>query len=142
MVNVIHAYLGYKFVATQLMDIASLIKEMSGRSKSINASTHCINKPILCSGNNEVHHISEQVLNSLDGQIPHSAQAFCENAFHIGVSNHIKCIAIFFLLGFAVDMTNGITHAQHRIPIIFLLNTFEINRRHIRTQLLKYGPLK
>jgi hypothetical protein len=44
------------------MGIASLIKEMSGRNISVTDPTHCINKAILCSGNNHVNHVSEEVL--------------------------------------------------------------------------------
>lgn len=99
---------------------------MSERSKSINASIQCINKAILSSENNDVYHISEQVLNSLDGEMPHFTQTFCENAFHIGVSDHVKYIPIFFLLVFTVDMTNAITHTRHISDIILLLNTGRI----------------
>jgi hypothetical protein len=48
---------------------------------------------VLCSGHN--NHISEEVLNSLGGQIKkkkrklHSMQAFSEDAFGGGVSSHI-----------------------------------------------------
>jgi hypothetical protein len=38
---------------------------MSGERASVIDSTYYINKEILCPGNNVVHHISEDVLNSL-----------------------------------------------------------------------------
>jgi hypothetical protein len=41
------------------------MKEISGKNTSITDFTHCINKAVLCSGYN--NHISEEVLNSLDG---------------------------------------------------------------------------
>jgi hypothetical protein len=41
---------------------------MSGNSTSVIDSTHCRNKAILCSGNNDVEHIHE-VHNSLDYEI-------------------------------------------------------------------------
>jgi hypothetical protein len=64
---VIRAYLGYNTVAVQkqLVGIASPIKEMSGNSSFVIDSTHCNSKAILCSGNNDVAHIIEKVLNSL-----------------------------------------------------------------------------
>jgi hypothetical protein len=51
------------------MGITSLIKEVSGKTPtSVIGGTYCIIK-ILCQGSNEVDHISEGVLNSLDGQM-------------------------------------------------------------------------
>jgi hypothetical protein len=69
--DAIDAYLCYNIAAIQkqLLGIASLIKGMSGKSTSVIGSTHCIKKAILCSGNNDVDNISEEVLNSLDGLI-------------------------------------------------------------------------
>jgi hypothetical protein len=52
------------FLATTSL---TLILEMPGESKFITEYTYCINKAILCSGNNGVDHSSE-VLNSFDGQ--------------------------------------------------------------------------
>jgi hypothetical protein len=88
---VIHAYLGYNTTALQkqLIGIASLIKEKSGKSISTTDSTHCISKATLCSGNTDVNHISEG-LNNFDKQIKtHSIQAFCGDKFPIGVSSYI-----------------------------------------------------
>jgi hypothetical protein len=64
----IHSYLGCNTVAIQKerMGIASLVKEMSGKSKSLTDSTHFINKAVLCSENDGVDHISEEVLNGVD----------------------------------------------------------------------------
>jgi hypothetical protein len=68
--DVIHLYLGYKIVAFQhLMCSASLIKEMTIKSTSVIDSTYCIVKAVLCSGNNHVDNISEQVLSGLDVHI-------------------------------------------------------------------------
>jgi hypothetical protein len=74
---VIHAYLGYSIIALQkqLIGTALLIKEKSGNSTSITDSTHCISKATLCSGNNDVNHISEG-LNSFDKQIKIGAHPF------------------------------------------------------------------
>jgi hypothetical protein len=49
--DVIHTYLCYNIVAIhkQVMDIASLIKEMSGKSISVINSTQHINLKMLCS---------------------------------------------------------------------------------------------
>jgi hypothetical protein len=44
------------------MGIASLIKEMSGKGKSVTDSTHCFNTEVLCSGSNDVDSIGEEVL--------------------------------------------------------------------------------
>jgi hypothetical protein len=65
--EVIHAYFGYTIVAIQkqLGGTASVIKDVSGKSTSLPDFTHCINNAILCSGSNDVDHISE-VLNRLD----------------------------------------------------------------------------
>jgi hypothetical protein len=67
----IHECLGCNITATptQLMGIASLIKETSGKNICVADSTHCINKAMLCSGGNVVDHISEEILNSLDEHI-------------------------------------------------------------------------
>jgi hypothetical protein len=68
---VIRVYLGYNILPTekQFIRIASLIKEISGKNASAIDITHYNNKAILYSGNNDIDHISEEVLNSLDGQI-------------------------------------------------------------------------
>jgi hypothetical protein len=49
--DVICGCLGYDITAiqNQLMGIASLTKEMSGKSASVTYSKHCINKGISCS---------------------------------------------------------------------------------------------
>jgi hypothetical protein len=59
--NVIHAYLNYSItcIQKQLMDIASLIKKMPGKSAPVTDHTQCINKTILYSEINEADHISE-----------------------------------------------------------------------------------
>jgi hypothetical protein len=56
-------------IQKQLTGIASLIKDMSGKSTSLIGSARFINEAILCSRNNDADHISEEVCNSLDGQI-------------------------------------------------------------------------
>jgi hypothetical protein len=63
---VIHLYLGYNTVAIQkqLMGITSLFKEMSGKSTSVTDSTHFIHKAVLCSGSDDVGHISEEVIST------------------------------------------------------------------------------
>jgi hypothetical protein len=67
--DAIHAYLGYNTaIQQQHMRIASVIKEIPGKSSAAVYFTHRINKTILCKINNDVGHISE-VLNSLDGRI-------------------------------------------------------------------------
>jgi hypothetical protein len=48
------------------MGIASLVKEMSGKSTYISDSTRLINKAVLCSGSDDVDHISEDVLSGVD----------------------------------------------------------------------------
>jgi hypothetical protein len=67
---VIHVHLGCNFVAIQgqHIDMASLNKVMSGRSITVTDSTHCINKAVIVSENNNIDHINE-VLNSIDGNI-------------------------------------------------------------------------
>jgi hypothetical protein len=42
---------------------------MLGKSATAVDSTYCIDKAILCTGSNGIDHISEDILNSLDGQI-------------------------------------------------------------------------
>jgi hypothetical protein len=66
----IHACLDFNIIAiqTQLMSIASLIKEWQGKC-ICNSSTHCINKAILRPRNNELDHVSEEVHNNFNGQI-------------------------------------------------------------------------
>jgi hypothetical protein len=60
---VIHAYLGRNILTVQqLMGIALIITEMSGRSTFIISFVHCTNKAVLCSGN-IVNHIGEEALN-------------------------------------------------------------------------------
>jgi hypothetical protein len=57
------------------MGTASLIKKMPGKSVSVTDFTHCINKAILHSGNNDVNCTSEGVHNSLDEQIRKSVDS-------------------------------------------------------------------
>jgi hypothetical protein len=58
---VIHVYLRYNIVniEEQLMGIALLIEDMSGKSTSVINCTHCIPKAILCSGSIDIDHIRE-----------------------------------------------------------------------------------
>jgi hypothetical protein len=49
------------------MGIASLFKKLSGRSTSVIYYKNCVNKAVLFSGNNYVHHINEEVFDSADG---------------------------------------------------------------------------
>jgi hypothetical protein len=56
-------------MALELMVIASLIREISGKCTSVADSIHCSSKAILCSGSNDVDHIRKEVVSSLDGQI-------------------------------------------------------------------------
>jgi hypothetical protein len=44
------------------MGIASLIMEMSGKTMSAIDPRHCTNEALLCTGNNDVDHIREDVL--------------------------------------------------------------------------------
>jgi hypothetical protein len=64
---VIYAYLVCSIIAIQkqFVGIASLIREMS---RNWISKIDCL-KAFLCSGNNDVSHISEEVRNGLDGQI-------------------------------------------------------------------------
>jgi hypothetical protein len=66
--DVIHAYLDYIIAAIekQLKGVGSLNKDMSGESTSVIDPKHCINKSNLWSGSNDVNHISQAILNSLD----------------------------------------------------------------------------
>jgi hypothetical protein len=97
---VIPAYLGYNIAAIQkqLAGIASLFKEIWGKIPTcvIDSTLH-INKTILCSGSNYIDHISEEFLNSLDGQIkinvdPILYRFFCKDTFPSGVSSLISYI--------------------------------------------------
>jgi hypothetical protein len=67
--DIFHAHFPYNFADTQqlLSGITSLIKETLENSISLTESTHCINKSILSSANDN-DHISE-VLYSPGGQI-------------------------------------------------------------------------
>jgi hypothetical protein len=67
---VIQAYLGYNITAiqTQLMSIASLIKERQGKC-ICNSSTRCITKAILHPRMNEHDHISKEVHNNVSRQV-------------------------------------------------------------------------
>jgi hypothetical protein len=69
--DVIPAYLWYNIIAIQkqLMVIGSLITEISGECTSVTDSIRCSNKAVLCFGSNDVDHIREEVVNSLDGRI-------------------------------------------------------------------------
>jgi hypothetical protein len=58
------SYLGYNIIEIQkpLMGTASLIKKTSGNNINvIDVYVFCINKSMLCSGSNDVDHISEDV---------------------------------------------------------------------------------
>jgi hypothetical protein len=44
------------------MNIISLIMEKSGKTMPAIDPTHCTNEAILCTGNNDVDHIREDVL--------------------------------------------------------------------------------
>jgi hypothetical protein len=52
-------------ITEQLMSTAPLIRE----SLSVTGSVYYINKGILCPRNNNVHHITGDILNILDGYI-------------------------------------------------------------------------
>jgi hypothetical protein len=76
----------------ELMGIASLIKKMLGKTTPVIDSTYGINKTVLCSGNSDVDHVSDEVLNSADIQIKisvNSIYAYCKVAFSSGISSHI-----------------------------------------------------
>jgi hypothetical protein len=83
MCNVIHACLFYNVIAfqQQLMDTSSRIMENQINAKAID-DTHCINKAILLSGNSDVDHIREAVLNNLYGQ----------SLLHLSISKSSACI--------------------------------------------------
>jgi hypothetical protein len=49
---------------------------MSRESTSITDSTFCINKAMLCPGNADDDHVSEEVLNGLQGQIEKNVDPF------------------------------------------------------------------
>jgi hypothetical protein len=53
--------MGLLLLRNQLIDTASPIKEISGKCPSVIDSVHCMNKAIVCAGNN-VDHISEAIL--------------------------------------------------------------------------------
>jgi hypothetical protein len=42
--------------------------EKSGKSTSVTDSTHCSNKSVLFSGDNDIDHINEEVLNILENK--------------------------------------------------------------------------
>jgi hypothetical protein len=92
---------------------------MLGKSTSVIDCTHCIN---LCSQNNDVDHISEEVLNSPDGHIK-------INVDHILYRPSVKIrfplkfqivyyIVQFLNVGSDIEVTNGIRHAYTPKPII------------------------
>jgi hypothetical protein len=56
-------------ISKQLIFTSLLISETSGENLSVIDSTHFINKGILCARNNDVHHISEDFLNSRYAQV-------------------------------------------------------------------------
>jgi hypothetical protein len=62
----IHANLGCNIFAIQkqLLTIALLIKNMSRNTTFAIYCAYCINKAVLCPGNTNVEHISEEFLNS------------------------------------------------------------------------------
>jgi hypothetical protein len=62
--NVVHAYLGsaVNSIQKQPLNITSLINDTSVKDPtSVIYSIHCIIKAILCSGCNDVEHISEKI---------------------------------------------------------------------------------
>jgi hypothetical protein len=61
----------YNIIAIRknLIGIVSVIKEMPGNNTSDVDSTLCVSKAVLFSGHNDVDHIGEEVLNSLDEKI-------------------------------------------------------------------------
>jgi hypothetical protein len=62
-------------VQQKLMDIASLIKEMSEKRTCIDDFIHFNNKVILCSENNGVKYTSEDALKNIDEQIKMNVEA-------------------------------------------------------------------
>jgi hypothetical protein len=58
------------------MGTAPLINEMLKKCTYEIDSTYCINEAILCSGNNDVDHISEEVRNNVDEQMQTRADPF------------------------------------------------------------------
>jgi hypothetical protein len=64
----IYSYLCCNTVAIQkeLTDIASLVKEMLGKSKFLTDSTHSLIKQFNATGNDDVDCINEDVLSSVD----------------------------------------------------------------------------
>jgi hypothetical protein len=54
------------YEAPHLMGITSLIAELSGESTDVTHSSLSSNKQILCSGSDDVEHISTEILHSLD----------------------------------------------------------------------------
>lgn len=51
------------------MGIARLIKAISGKGTSVVNFVYYFNKEILCSGNSDADHVSDEALNSFDEQI-------------------------------------------------------------------------
>lgn len=102
-----------------LTDIASLIKEISGKNFSVINSTDGINKAVLYSWNNDIGHVSEDVLYGLDRQIEINVAPFSigfwEYTFPSGVSGHIQYIPVYLLIGSSVKMTDDIRHTPHTV---------------------------
>jgi hypothetical protein len=68
--HAIHAYLCCNIanILKLIMSIALLITEISEKGASAVDFTHSINKEMLCPWSNDINHISEVSLNSLDRQ--------------------------------------------------------------------------
>jgi hypothetical protein len=75
---VIYVHLGYNTAPNQkqFLDTALLTKKSSGNGTFVSDSASRISEAILCSENNDVDRISEEVLNSLDEQIKISVDTF------------------------------------------------------------------
>jgi hypothetical protein len=127
--NVIHACLGYNIIAIQeqLMGIASLIKEILGKSISIINSTYCVNRAILCSGNIDV----KEVLSSLDR---HKDPILYRPSVKIHVPLEIQVISDIPVCFLVASGANDHT--------ILLLGMLEINRRHIQIEFTEIWPLE
>jgi hypothetical protein len=107
--EVTHAHLGCDTVVIykQLMDIASLIKETSGKCTSATDSTHCINM---------------SVLRSAGYASTISVKTFLTVLTHIKIKYRPSCEGIlpsgaYFPIGLTVDVTNDISHIHTYIHI-------------------------
>jgi hypothetical protein len=66
----IHSRLEYNVVVIkeQRVTIASIIKEIVGKSTYVTYSTYCISIAALCLRNNVMNHISKEIFKKTDGQ--------------------------------------------------------------------------